>query len=116
MEAIYYIFSCLKCNPNCRIVFSHLDHQTPKHQAHIVDWGKCYPDTKEELPCMPKPLLVNAVKITVCTDADHAGNLFNRRSHSGIIVFFNDAPIVWYSERQNTVESLSFGSEFMHLE
>jgi len=115
MEAIYYIFSYLKHNPNCRIVFSHLDHQTPKHEAHIVDWGKCYPDAKEELPQnMPKPL-GNAVKITVYTDADHAGNLFNRRSHSGIVIFVNDAPIVWYSKRQNTVEASSFGSEFNAL-
>ena len=46
-------------------------------------------------------------------DADHAGNLITRRSHTGIIIFVNNSPIIWYSKRQNTVESSSFGSEFI---
>jgi len=115
MEAIFYVFSYLKHNPNCRIVFSPLDHWAPKHEVHEVDWGKCYPDAKEDIPGnMPEPL-GHAVKITVYCDADHAGNLFNRRSHSGIVVYVNDAPILWFSKRQNTVEAASFGSEFNAL-
>jgi hypothetical protein len=48
-------------------------------------------------------------------DADHAGNLFNCHSHSGIIIYVNDAPILWLPKRQNTVEASSFGSEFNAL-
>ena len=36
-----------------------------------------------------------------------------RRSHSGIIIFVNNAPIIWFSKRQNTVESSTFGSELV---
>ena len=39
----------------------------------------------------------------------------NRRSHSGIINYVNNAPIIWYSKVQNTVEASSFGSEFVAL-
>ncbi len=46
-------------------------------------------------------------------DADHAGNKVTRRSHTGIIIFCNRAPILWYSKRQNTVETSTFGSEFI---
>ncbi len=51
--------------------------------------------------------------ISCFVDADHAGNLVMRRSHSGIIIFCNKAPIMWYSKRQNTVETSTFGSEFI---
>ena len=48
-------------------------------------------------------------------DANHAENIFTRRSHTGIIIFVNNSPIIWYSKRQKTVESSSFGSEFIVL-
>jgi len=38
-----------------------------------------------------------------------------RRSQTGIILYVNKAPIIWYSKRQNTVESATFGSEFIAL-
>ena len=38
-----------------------------------------------------------------------------RRSHSGILIYINNTPIIWYSKRQNTVESSSFGFEFIAL-
>jgi hypothetical protein len=46
-------------------------------------------------------------------DADHAGNRVTRRSHTGIIIFCNRAPILWFSKHQNTVETSSFGSKFV---
>jgi hypothetical protein len=46
-------------------------------------------------------------------DADHAGNQVTRRSHTGILIFCNRAPIIWFSKRQNTVETSTFGSEFI---
>jgi hypothetical protein len=48
-------------------------------------------------------------------NADHAGNLVTRRSQSGILLFVNRAPIIWYSKRQNTVETSTFGSELVTL-
>ena len=49
-------------------------------------------------------------------DASHAGNLANRRSYTGIIVYVNNAPMIWYSKRQNIVEISSVGSELVALE
>ena len=48
-------------------------------------------------------------------DADHAGCRVTRRSHTGVICFVNRAPISWYSKRQNTVETSTFGSEFIAM-
>ena len=63
---------------------------------------------------MPEPR-GNAVDITCFVDANHAGNIVTRRSHTGVLIFVQNAPILWYSKRQNTVESSSFGSEFVAL-
>jgi hypothetical protein len=63
---------------------------------------------------MPKPLGA-AMDITCFVDANHAGNVVTRRSHTGILIFIQNAPIIWFSKKQNTVESSSFGSEFVAL-
>ena len=55
------------------------------------------------------------VDINVFVDADHAGNRVTRRSHTGIIVFLNMAPIMWFSKKQNTIETSTYGSEFLAL-
>ena len=74
-----------------------------------------YPDSIDELPPdMPQPL-GKSININAFVDADHAGNVVTRRSHIGIIIYCNMAPIIWYSKRQNTVESSTFGSEFIAL-
>jgi hypothetical protein len=38
-----------------------------------------------------------------------------RRSTTGIMLFINGAPIIWYSNRQNTIETSTFGGEFVAL-
>ena len=53
------------------------------------------------------------VVIKAYMDSNHAGNIANRRSHYGIIIYVNNAPIIWCSKLQNTVEASSFGSEFV---
>ena len=57
----------------------------------------------------------NMVTTSAFVDANHAGNIVTRRSHSGIMVFVQNAPIIFYSKRQHTVEAATFGSEFVAL-
>ena len=74
-----------------------------------------YPDAAEALPGKKIEALGNPVRVRAYVDANHAGNMANRRSHTGILIYVNNAPITWYSKRQNTVESSSFGSEYIAL-
>ena len=53
------------------------------------------------------------VLIKAYVDSNHTGNMANMRLHSGIIIYVNNAPIIWYIKRHNTVEASSFGSEFV---
>ena len=79
------------------------------------DWSEFYPDAEEKLPPdMPEPR-GKSVVTTCFVDADHAGCKATRRSHSGIIIFVNRAPILWYSKRQTTVETSTFGSEIVAM-
>jgi hypothetical protein len=51
--------------------------------------------------------------ITVFVDADHAGDTVSRRSRTGFVVFLNGAPIYWMSKKQTSIETSTFGSEFV---
>ena len=63
---------------------------------------------------MPEPL-GKEVAIRCFLDADHAGKKLTRRSCSGFIILLQTAPIYSCSKRQNTVETSTFGSEFMDM-
>ena len=63
---------------------------------------------------MPEPKGIN-VNVTVCVDADHVGNRATCCSFTGILIYVNRAPIIWYSKKQNTVESSTFSSEFVAI-
>ena len=53
------------------------------------------------------------LQINYYVDADHAGDKVTRHSHSGMLIYFNMLLTSWYSKRQNTVESLTLGSEYI---
>ena len=53
--------------------------------------------------------------MTCFVDASHAGDHSNRRSHTGFIIYLNNAPIIWYSKKQNTVETSTFGAELVAM-
>ena len=89
------------------------NEDSPQIRAQVMK--RQYYDAEDLIPPnMPKPR-GKAVDISIFVDADHAGNKVTRRSHTGVIIYVNMAPIVWYSKRQNLVESSTFGSEFMAL-
>ena len=118
LEAVYHIFAFLKRHQKLKIVFDPKDVRIDEScfaQVPVGEWREFYGEVAEELPVgMPEPL-GRPVKITCFVDADHAGNLVTRRSHSGMLIFAQNAPILWFSKRQNTVETSSFGSEFVAM-
>ena len=46
---------------------------------------------------------------------NHPGNMANKRSHYGIIIYANNEPIICYRKCHIIVEASSFGSEFVAL-
>jgi hypothetical protein len=81
-----------------------------------ADWRDFYGDVSEELPPNMPEAKGQPVVVSCFVDANHAGNMITRRLYTGILIYVQNAPIVWFSKRQNTVESSSFGSEFVALQ
>ena len=113
LEAVFHMFAYLKSHERSRLVFD------PDYVNHIdepeVDWSGFYHDAKESVPPdMPEPR-GKEVEMTMFVDSDHAGDKVTRRSRTGILIFLNRAPILWYSKKQNSIETSSFGSEFMAM-
>ncbi len=77
------------------------------------DWSEYYPGACEAIPPDAPEVRGQSVSMSCFVDADHAGCRVTRRSHTGVLIFVNRAPILWYSKRQNTVEASTFGSEFI---
>jgi hypothetical protein len=115
LEQLFHIFAYLKRYDASTLVFDDTEPSFDARRFKECDWAEYYPGAKEALPReMPTPR-GRPVVMTCFVDADHAGCRVTRRSHTGIIIFVNRSPILWFSKRQNTVESSTFGSEFVAL-
>jgi hypothetical protein len=117
LEALYHVFAYMKSHLDIgRVAF---DPKTPVVDESAfnngADWKEFYREVQEELPPkMPKPR-GQRVTISAFVDANHARNKVTRCLHTGIIIYVQNAPILWYSKRQNTVEAATFGSKMVAL-
>ena len=79
------------------------------------DFAEIYRDAEDLMPHrMPAPR-GQTVATAAFVDASHGANKVTRKSHTGFVLFLNRAPIVWYSKRQQTVETSAFSAEFIAL-
>jgi len=115
LEQVLHIFSYLKHHTNSHMVFN--PNYISWDQASFTDyhWKEFYLDAKESVPPNAPDPRGNPVQINAFVDADRAGNQVTRRSHTGILIYLNSAPISWYLKGQSTVESSTFSSEFIAL-
>lgn len=117
MQKLLNVFSYIKCHLDSKLVF---DAET-RDWSHILflqhDWQEFYPYAMEVLPPnAPKPQgWGRAIQMNKFCHAAHANDHVTRRSISGFAMFLQGAPILWYSKRQNTIESSTFCSEFVVL-
>eukprot|EP00957_Ditylum_brightwellii_P158499 12064677-Ditylum_brightwellii.AAC.1 len=96
---------------NSKVVFD--DAVIPADEKAFVraNWDDFYTHVTEEMPLgMPEPLGLLVI-MTVFVHADHAGNLLNCRSHTGIHIPLNSDLVDWFSKAHNMVESSTFGSK-----
>ena len=76
------------------------------------DWQDFYRDAKENIPSNMPEARGREIVISCFVDANHAGNVVNCRSQTGILIFCNKAPIHWCSKQQPSVETSTSGAEF----
>jgi hypothetical protein len=113
LKRVIRMFGYLKHHQKFRIIFN---NDPPNYEGSTFldhDWSEQYPDIPDDLPeKAPKPFAGNAF-LTIYVDASHACDLLTRRSVTGILLCVNLTPSKWYSKRQNTVETSTYGSELV---
>ena len=115
MDQVLRIFAYLKKHDRSKLVFDDTPVAWDESCFNPAEWEDFYPGAKENLPPDPPEPRGNPVQTNCFVDANHAGDQVTRRSHTGILIYLNTALVSWFSKRQNTVESASFGSEFIAL-
>ena len=115
LHQIYRMFGYVKLYPKRKLAF---DPQHPNISERMFvkhGWHDFHCDVKEAIPGdMPEPR-GNVMSTHCFVDASHGSDKMTRRSQTGIMIFCNKAPITWFSKRQNTVETSTFGSEFQAM-
>jgi hypothetical protein len=106
LDAMFHLFLDLALHHSSRVVFGPT-HPSVDMGAFIqTDWKSMYGDVKEMIPPDAPIPRGKDVDLRLFVDSDHAGEQFTRRSRTGYVIYLNMAPIVWFSKRQPTVESI----------
>ena len=120
LKQLFRMFSYLEKQHNSEMVFDHtlpdIDYlQFPKQDWDNTVYANERGELKEDVPKnLPTPL-GKGFTMRVFVDSDHAGDQVTRRSRTGFLVYLNNALIYWCSKKQTTVETSSFGSEFLAM-
>ena len=116
LDRLKRICGYLRKFPHAAIRFrTHIpSHEEFKDKVVTHDWlYSVYGNVKEELPNnMPVPK-GKPVRLTTFVDANLMHDLTTGQSATGILHMVNATPIDWFSKRQNTVETATYGSEFV---
>ena len=115
LEQLFHIFAYLNEHERSTLVFDDTEPTFPDSIFNNGDWSEFYPDAKEEIPRNCPTAYGKGVSMSCFCDSDHAGCKVTRQSHTGVLIFVNRAPIIWYSKRQTSVESSTFPSEFIAM-
>jgi hypothetical protein len=118
LEKVFHIFAHLKKYHNTEVVYDPSGPVIDEAQFDAKDWASSefgHLDGDEELPPnMPEPRGQGFV-ISSKVDADHASDSVTRRSRTGFLVWINSCLVYFLSKKQTSVETSSFGSEFVAM-
>jgi len=115
LEEVLHIIGYIKQHKKMRLMFDSGYPKVDEKWFKEYDWYEFYRDAKEAIPPNMPEARGHQVVVSCFVDANHAGDVKNRRSQTGILIFLNKAPIHWYSKKQATIESSTFGAEFCAL-
>jgi hypothetical protein len=94
LEEVFHVFAYLKAYDRSSLVFDPRPFENDPSRFTQPDWSEFYPGAAEAIPPnMPEPR-GNEGEVTCYVDADHAGCRVTRRSHTGILLFLQRAPVI----------------------
>ena len=109
LAAVLHLYGYLKKHTKSKMVF---DPTPMEHvEMELKDWSDFYKPYEEVVPPDAPESRGKSVQTTCFVDSDHAGDAVSRRSRTGVLIYCGMAPIVFYSKKQGSIETSSFGSE-----
>jgi hypothetical protein len=107
-----YAYLAKFCHATIRVRTREPDYSSIPEKTY--DWQySVYGNVREVLPRNAPEPLGNWVLITTYVDANLYHDLITGRSVTGILLMINQTVIDWYSKKQATVETATYGSEFV---
>jgi len=105
ISQIIWLLLFIVLNPS----YPHID------ECHFVkqDWREFYCSAKDQIPSNAPEPRGKSEFISCFIDANHGVDRVMCQSHTSIIIFCNQAPIIWYNKQQNTVGTFTFDLEFV---
>lgn len=110
----HHMFAYLKKNHNSELVFDPSDPEInmslfPEKDWPALEFGHAH---VEKSPPNASEARGLGFAFSAYVDTDHAMDSVTRRSRTGFLVCLSNTLMCWLSKKQNSVETLSFGSEF----
>lgn len=114
LRRVKRVFGYLRKCPDGRIRFrTGIPPNEEVFDVHVYDWMQTvYGNGEEDFSGLPTPR-GKAVRTSTFIDANLMHCKVTGRSCSGILHLLNQTPIEWFCKRQNTVETATYGSEFV---
>ena len=118
LDQVLHIFTYLRRYHNTELVYDLSDPVVEQDVFERRDWTSSEfgaVQGKEEVPSNMPELRGLGFVMHVKVDADHTSDAITRHSRMGFLIYLKCALIYWCSKKQNSVESSSFGSEFIAM-
>ena len=102
-----HVFKYMKDHKRSKCVFEPTyvdinDDHLPREERSATKakyMEEVYPDVVEDKPTNASSPKGKRLQMTCFVDADHGGDQVTRRSRTGILIYVNKSPIIWYSKR-----------------
>ena len=114
MERIKRVYGYISKMRHSRICIRTKEPDYSDIPEQIFDWDySIYGNVREGLPNDLAKALGKPVTLTHYIDANLYYDVMTGRSVTGILHLINKTPIDWYSKKQATVATSTYGSEFV---
>ena len=112
---VLYLLTYLKQHGRSKLVFDAKVPRVSDGSFTQCVWEEFYPGAKIEIsPDAPESLGM-VVTMGCFAYVNFVDCKATRCSHTGVIIFLNNASIIWFSKRQAIVKTLTFGSEIVAM-
>jgi hypothetical protein len=105
LNEVFHMFAYLKAHSNTELVFDRTPVDFDRNLFERQDWSYSPYGYEGLLETLPEGMLTphgSSMMIRVYVDSDHAGDLITLCSRTGFIVFLNNSPIYWSSNKQGS--------------